>query len=180
MEYTVQFYRWNTDSDREVLHEVIMCDTDTTRLKRQVTKIAKLLKIKGSISPFKILQEKCPQSWEGYGPVEKGFSKQWTPYDANYPLNEKCIYGISVTQSSKIFEAAKNRVSEASYKLLEAKEKLTVKRYSFDPDISLKDPEIAEIINGDLLQRLEAVMAFFDGAKRRLKDKIQELNEKEL
>ena len=174
MEYTVEFYKSNVTDGKTIIHETTLCESDPTTLKREVTKIAKTL------DPFRQLQAECPISWYSWGyDKTESFSKRWTPYDQNFPLDEDNSYSINVIRTSGKFKTAETRVSDAYHKANEALKELTDQRHSFDPDISKIDPEIAEIIGVDLPKHVQALIDIIHGAEKRLSEKIQELDKRE-
>ena len=179
MEYTVEFYKSTVNNGRTMIHETTICETDETKLKREVTKIAKTLE------PFAQLQKECPISWDTYDyDHSAGYGKRWTPYTPNFPFGEKWgddnyTYSISVSQTSSKFKTAEKRVYDAGYNLQKAYQALTNNTHAFNPDISTIDPEIAEIIGIDLPRHYEALIELTKSAEKRLRAKVNELNNKE-
>ena len=174
MEYTVEFCKSSVKQGKTVIHETTLCEPDETTLKREVTKIAKTL------DAFQQLQAECPVSWDSWGyDNTKSFSKRWTHYDKNFPLDEENVYSIHIMQTSGKFATAEKRVYIAGSKTKEALEALTDQHHAFNPDITKIDPEIAEIIHVDLPKHVQALIDVINGVEKRLSEKIQELNEKE-
>ncbi|MXV73455.1 hypothetical protein F4Z99_04150 [Candidatus Poribacteria bacterium] len=179
MEYTVEFYKSNVNDGRTIIHETTLCETDETKLKREVTKIAKTLE------PFAQLQKECPVSWDTYGYDHSGsYGKRWTPYTPNFPFGEKWgdnnyTYSISVSRTSSKFKTAEKKVYDAGYNLKKGHEALTNNNHAFNPDISKIDPEIAEIIGVDLPKHYEALIDLTNAVEKRLKAKVDEFNSRE-
>lgn len=179
MEYTIEFCKASVNSGRTIIHQTTMCETDQTKLKREVTKLAKTLE------PFDKLQKECPISWETYGYHNaSSFGKRWTPYTPNYPFNKEWTddnytYSISISQTSNKFKTVQEKLYTSQSKLKESYEDLTKNNHAYNPDISYIDPEIAEIINVDLPRHYEALIQLVDAAEKRLKEKVNELNSKE-
>lgn len=171
MEHTVEFCKLNIGVGREILHTAIICEKDETKLKREVTKVAK------TIEPFKQLQAECPVIWNtyGYGSLSS-FGKHWADYTPNFPLEGNAQYSITVAPTAAKFDTARKKVYNAHSKIKEAYEELTGRNYAYNPKISDIDPEIAEIIDTDLPGNVEALLGLFSCAETRLEDKIKELN----
>ena len=178
MEYTIEFYKSSVNAGRTIIHQTTMCQDDETKLKREVTKLAK------TIEPFDKLQKECPISWDNYGYHNaSSFGKRWTPYTKNFPFNEKWTdddytYSISISQTSNKFKTAQEKLSKSRFNLKKAYEDITNTSYAFNPDISVIDPEIANIINADLPRHYETLIELVDAADKRLQKKVDELNNK--
>ena len=180
MEYTIKFTKSSMEEGKETIHETTICESDETKLKREITKIAKTL------DPFQTLQAECPIPWEsysyGYGGT-KTFNKKWCSYMQDYPLeNDRSNvtnYIINVSPTSYLLQTADKKVCNAWSHVKEAYKEITNNTYSFNPDISKIDPELAELVLTELPDKIEALSLIIDTVQRRFRDKIQELNNKE-
>ena len=171
MQHTVTFRKSSVENGRTILHELTICETDETKLKREITKIAK------TVEPFAELQKACPVPWEnhGYG-TTKSCSKNWSPYNDKYPFDGDETYCISIMRTSALLDTASSKIYQTGYNVKKAYDELTSQTAAFNPDVAKIDPELAEIINTDLPSKVLALQEIIEAAEKRVKDKINELN----